>query len=300
MPNRIRPVLRSGSAGSRVLRTSHCQQGFSLVELMVGMVLGLMVIAAAAVALLASRSLAATASDANHLQQQASYALRVIGLQLRQSGSLYLNLQLPLGADGSRNAALTPGVFETAAPAVGTVRSYAPKTHALQGGDDSFATGYRRYKEPVFTQSGLAGQSRNCLGGPADASADQRLESRFSLRGHVLRCGGNDTATSPQPLLDNVAAFRLRYLRMSASGAAGQPQLQYVNANLARTDWSQVVAVEVCLVLFGARSSALPLGSGYVDCNGQWVEIAGLAAPRSGRTHRVFRNLFQLRSQGSL
>lgn len=300
MPGRIYPVLCSRSAGFRALKTVHCQQGFSLVELMVGMVLGLMVIMAAGVALLASRSVAATVSDASHLQQQASYALRVIGLQLRQSGSLYLNLQLPSSTDGRHSAALTPAAFETAAAGVGAARGYAPKTHALQGSDDSLTTGYRRYKEPVYTQSGLAGQSRNCLGGPVDASADLRLESRFSLRGHVLRCGGNDTAASPQPLIENVATFRLRYLRMHAAGAAGQPQLQYVDAQRAGSDWSPVVAVEVCLVLFGAQSGALPVGSGYVDCDGQWLEIAGLPAPRSGRMHRVFRNLFQLRSQGSL
>lgn len=285
----------------RPLAVSACrQQGFSLVELMVGMVLGLVVMAAAGMALLASRSVAATVSDASHLQQQASYALRVIGLELRQSGSLYLNLQLPARSDGSHSAALTPAAFETAAAGVGTARGYAPDTHALRGSDDSLATGRRRYKEPVFTQSGLAGQSRNCLGGPADANTDLRLESHFSLRGQVLRCGGNDTAASPQPLIENVAALRMRYLRMHAGGAGGQPQMQYVDAQQAGSDWSQVVAVEVCLVLFGTRPGPLPAGSGYVGCDGQWVDIADLAAPRKGRMHRVFRNLFQLRSQGSL
>ncbi|MDR0258920.1 MAG: prepilin-type N-terminal cleavage/methylation domain-containing protein, partial [Comamonas sp.] len=70
------------------------QQGFSLVELMVGMAVGLLVMAAASVALLASRNLSVTVSDASHLQQQASYVLRIIGLQLRQAGGLHLNLNL--------------------------------------------------------------------------------------------------------------------------------------------------------------------------------------------------------------
>lgn len=300
MAGRVCSLWRPRSASLQALRTGQRQQGLSLVELMVGMALGLLVITAAAVALLASRNLAASVSDASHMQQQASYALRVIGLQLRPAGSLFLNLQLPSGADGAHSTALTPAFFESAATAVGTARSYAPKTHALQGSDDSLSVSYRRYKEPVYTQSGHAGQARNCLGGPVDTNADQRLESRFSLRGHVLRCGGNDTAASPQPLLENVAAFRLRYLRMHADGATGQPQLQYVNAQQAGSNWSQVVAVEVCLVLFGAQAAVLPEGSGYVGCDGQWVDIASLAAPRSGRMHRMFRNLFQLRSQGSL
>ncbi|WP_232539550.1 PilW family protein [Comamonas koreensis] len=285
--------------GTRRRAMDRGQHGFSLVELMVGLALGLLVVAAASVALLTSRSLAGTVSEASHLQQQASYALRVIGQQLRPSGSLYLNLQLPAGADPTLSAALTPAAFETAAPAVGSARGYAPRADALRGSDSSLAAGLRRYKQPVFAQAGLAAQARNCLGGPVDASADLRLESRFSLRGQVLRCGGNDTAASPQPLVDNVAAFRLRYLRMQAAGAA-QPQLQYVNAQQASGDWSQVVAVEVCLVLFGRQAGPLPAGSGYTGCDGEWVELADLPGARQGRMHRSFRNLFQLRSQGSL
>lgn len=292
------PACCLGGRSVHTRQTGHWQRGLSLIELLVGLALGLAVMVAASVALLASRSVAGTVSDASHLQQQASYALRTIGLQLRQSGSLYLNLQLPVAADGSASAALTPVAFETAAPAVGGGRGYTPQTDALRGGNNSLVTGARRYKEPVFAQSGLAAQARNCLGGPVDANPDLRLESLFRLRGHVLRCGGNDTAASLQPLVDNVAAFRLRYLRMQAEGAAA-PQLQYVAAQQAGRDWSQVVAVEVCLVLFGNPSAALPAGSGYTDCDGTWVAVADLPAARKGRMHRVFRNLFQLRSQGS-
>nr|WP_312987656.1 PilW family protein [Comamonas koreensis] len=299
MPHPLHPLWAFDRVGGRCRARGRGQLGFSLVELMVGLALGLLVVAAAGVALLTSRSLAGTVSDASHLQQQASYALRVIGQQLRPSGSLYLNLQLPAGVDPSLSAALTPAAFETAAPAAGSARGYAPRADALRGSDSSLAAGLRRYKQPVFAQSGLAAQARNCLGGPVDASADLRLESHFSLRGQMLRCGGNDTAASPQPLVDNVAAFRLRYLRMQAAGAA-QPQLQYVNAQQASGDWSQVVAVEVCLVLFGRQSGPLPAGSGYTGCDGEWVELADLPGARQGRMHRSFRNLFQLRSQGSL
>ena len=92
----------------RPLAVSACrQQGFSLVELMVGMVLGLVVMAAAGMALLASRSVAATVSDASHLQQQASYALRVIGLELRQSGSL---VEVALTALSDRHQAARLGI----------------------------------------------------------------------------------------------------------------------------------------------------------------------------------------------
>ncbi len=48
------------------------QQGVTLIELMVGIALGLMVIAVAMVALMTSRSISGTVSDASAMQQQAA------------------------------------------------------------------------------------------------------------------------------------------------------------------------------------------------------------------------------------
>nr|WP_257645792.1 hypothetical protein [Ottowia beijingensis] len=64
----------------------------TLIELMVGIALGLMVVAVATVALMSSRSVSGTISDASTMQQQASYAFSVIGRQVRQAGSVELNL----------------------------------------------------------------------------------------------------------------------------------------------------------------------------------------------------------------
>ncbi|MBS0291029.1 MAG: prepilin-type N-terminal cleavage/methylation domain-containing protein, partial [Proteobacteria bacterium] len=67
------------------------QRGVSLIELMVGVAIGLLVVAVAMGALMVSRGISGTVSDASSIQQQAAYAMRVVGLQMRQAGSLYLN-----------------------------------------------------------------------------------------------------------------------------------------------------------------------------------------------------------------
>ena len=68
------------------------QSGVTLIELMVGIAIGLMVVAVAMGALMVSRSVSGTVSDASDIQQQAAYAMRVIGAQVRQAGSLRINL----------------------------------------------------------------------------------------------------------------------------------------------------------------------------------------------------------------
>ncbi len=80
---------------------SQPQRGVTLIELLVGIVIGLLTVAVAMGALMVSRGVTGTVSDSSMLQQQAAYAFRVIGQQIRQAGSLRLNLasQKSEGAD---------------------------------------------------------------------------------------------------------------------------------------------------------------------------------------------------------
>lgn len=66
------------------LEARHRQRGVTLIRLLVGITLGLLVVAVGLGALMVSRGLAGSTSEAAQLQQQASYAFRVIGQQIRQ------------------------------------------------------------------------------------------------------------------------------------------------------------------------------------------------------------------------
>ena len=68
----------------------HNLAGISLIELLIGITIGLLVVLAALGTLIVSRGAATAISEAAELQQQASFALRGLGLQLRQTGSLEL------------------------------------------------------------------------------------------------------------------------------------------------------------------------------------------------------------------
>lgn len=284
---------------SSILRRSHIyrnrvarQYGVTLIELMVGLALGLLVIAVAVGALLVSRGISSTVSDASGIQQQAAFAMRVIGQQLRQAGSLYLN---PDPTSSAATSPLSAVVFETDATGASGANSFLQDNTLAASSATAMSVNYRRYKDSVFTSSSDISLVRNCVGGPADSSADQALESAFQLVGSELRCGGN--STTAQAIVQNVAEFQVRYIEQTvdATGTA----IQY-RAFDQVAQWRSVQGVEVCLVLYGTDVTDMPSGSSYTDCSGTAVDMTTLTGDRLKRMHRLFRNVFQVRSQGLL
>ena len=300
-------ALSTSAPGNYSLnKAPHAQRGVTLLELMVGIAIGLLVVAVAMGAMMVSRGVTGTVSDASGIQQQGAYAMRLFGQQLRQAGSLRLNRNP--GTVVAAELYLAPVAFETKATSATPLYSFdATKPEQIISGTAAPVTlvvGYRRYTEPTFISATDVSPSRNCLGGPADSSNHERLESTFWVSSkNELRCAGNPnpalasppTDTDGQPVLQNVANFQVRYLVQN--NTAGNPTLSQVDAS-GVTNWAQVQAVEVCLVLYGAEAMDLPAGSNYTDCDGTAVDMSTLTGVRARRMHVPFRNVFQLRSQG--
>lgn len=292
------PTLRYYSHISR-------QKGVTLLELMVGLAIGLLVVATAMGALMLSRGISGSVSDASSLQQQGAHTLRVIGQQLRQAGSLYLN---PDPQNGGGNDPLSVVVFEIKAKDHDGGNSFE-QTDAISGTANSLTTGFRRYADKVFqtdNANSLDVQARNCVGAPAykkpdgSINPDERVESIFSFDSSKgsLQCGGNG-ATS-QPITQNVAEFQVTYLvQTTNSGAMQYRPGSNMPTDLTDLTWRSVQGVQVCLVLYGDEVIDMPDGSKYTDCDGKAVDITTLTdSKRKNRMHLLFRNTFQLRSQG--
>ena len=292
--NRATRAYPASARGQKQSYYATQQSGFTLVELLVGMAIGLLVVAVAMGALMVSRNVAGTVSDASSIQQQAAYAMRNIGLQIRQAGSLFLNPN-PINVPGQDY--LAPVAFETkAASPGGGANAFDPRTDTISSTGSNLNVGYRRYEVPVFTGAATASLSRNCVAGPADTSLDERIESIYQQTGTALLCAGNGAAA--QPIVQNVANFQVRYLLQDITTTPGSPQMRYVDAATVGTDWNRVQGVEVCLVLYGTETVDMPTGSSYTDCDGTSVNMTTLTGARARRLHMVFRNVFQLRSQG--
>ncbi len=282
-----------------VQRTFHrsrpIQRGVTLLELMVGLVIGLLVVAVAMAALMVSRGISGTVSDASQLQQQGAYAMRVIGGQLRQAGSLYLN---PDPAEsGAASDPKQPVAFETDTTGNSQGNDFEQRnTLADSSTSTSMRTSFRRYTESVFTSTTPQALSRNCIGLPGNTSSDRSVDSTFTFQNNALVCGGN--GQTAQPIISNVAEVQFTYLEQRAS-SNGTTVLRNKAADV--KNWRCVQGVEVCMVLYGTESIDMPAGSSYTACNGTTtVDMTALTGERQRRMHLLLRNTFQLRSQGLL
>lgn len=260
------------------------QLGLTLMELMIGLAIGLLVVAVATAALMGTRSVTGTVSDISGIQQQAAYVMRTFGTQLRQAGSLYLDLGL--NADGT-------GDIDSAT----TFQLRSSTEQAITEKDGAVTVRFTGYEEPTFADNGPI--ARNCLGAPGDilAGTTETIESIFTLKGDELRCGGN--GATGQAIANRVAQFQVRYLVQGPEKA--NPTTLYANAADVN-NWDQVQGVEVCLVLFGTERIGMPTDdpdlTSYTDCTNTEVDMTTLEGNRTNRMHYVFRNVFQLRSQG--
>lgn len=266
------------------------QRGVTLVELMVGIAIGLLVVAMAMSALMVSRGVTGTVSDASSIQQQAAYAMRIIGKQLRQTGSLELDLSP--GTTAADISYLEPVAF------VIKDGDFDAETTSIEGKDNpgsneyKLSTGYSNYKEKLFPDGAEDSLARDCLGA---SPSDTLIQSNFILKDGALRCAS--ASGTAQPIIDNVADFQVRYL-LQENVSTGNPTIRYVDAATVGDNWPRVQAVEVCLVLYGAERIDMPAGSSYAGCDGTAVDMTTLTGTRAQRMHLAFRNVFQLRSQG--
>ena len=273
-------------------RSPRTQRGVTLIELLVGLVIGLLVVAAAMGTMMVSRGISGTVSDASNIQQQAAYAMRTIGLQLRQAGSLRLDLN-PAGA--AEDLAIAVVKFERKYGDFDYAKNIIRGIDEPTGAEFKLTTGYRNYKEALHGKTDDESQVRDCLG---QEPSETLIENNFVLKTatNELYCGGFQTPA--QPIAEKVANFQVRYLTQEST--AGDPQIKYATASTVGNKWGRVQAVEVCLVLYGNESIDLPAGSSYTDCDGSKVDMTKLTGQRARRMHLTFRNIFQLRSQGLL
>ena len=260
------------------------QHGATLLELLVGITIGLLTVAVAVGALVVSRGISGTVSEASQLQQQASYAFRVIGQQLRQAGSRQLD---PL---------TTPDVH---------AKFYAPNDVPVEfsgimpiSGKDAPGTtefalevNYQNIKElTVLQPTDGEYQIRNCLQEKAEAASVPlpMVSNKFkrNTTDGTLVCAGTGAA---QPIIQNVKDFTIQYLTQATDGTpSAAPTYQYVSATTAGSGWLKVYAVQVCLELEGTERIDTA-GAKYIKCDGSEVD-------RGNKLRMVFRNTYHIRN----
>ena len=241
-------------------------RGVTLLELMVGLTIGLIVSIAATGSLVYMQSSGRTVSEATRMQQDATMAFDTLGRFLRSAGSVGL---VPASND---TVTFTPQATYAALSNLG---------NAIQG--DS-ATSFR-----TAHPAGPNGVNYDCAGnGPL---AEGTLETTFEHTNRQLRCVVDG---SPHVLVDGVEQLVMHYgVRTAVDGS-----LQY-RPFAANIPWVDVQSVRVCLVL--VSRTAVPdfadLFKGgsavsYPDCNN--VNIAASIAA-DNLLRRRYTHVFSVR-----
>jgi len=284
------------------------QRGVSLMELMVGIVIGLLVVAVAMGALMVSRQVGGTVGDVSDIQQQAAYAMRTIGQQVRQAGVVRLVLYrdaLGMTEDECQNDIVCPvALIDESKRRDNELWSLVPVLSDMRyKSDNGPRLVFINVRDLEDSEVEKNVWSANCLG---DITKDGgAVYSHFIFKENMLACASSYSGKSIndeyQPVLRNVADFQTRYLMYDSKALGnGQQKIKYMETGEvhAMNGWNEIQGIEICLTLFGKERIAIPEGATYQGCSGPKEYNAITDNERRDRLHLTFRSVFQLRGQG--
>lgn len=258
------------------------EKGHTLLEWLVASALGLVVLAGALTLYRSQRETFLRSADAASMREAGAAALIVIGQQVQMAG--YAPVDQP-----ALRARVMPGVFgcQSARPVAGGPHGElrcAPASSAATAISDAIVVRYA--DDGVATWRNRWGQPTDCLGQGVERDdghgviVNQFYAALPSGREEPeLYCFGNGHAT-PQPIVEGVERLALRYWLRGASEPVGAGEVE-------RTQWSDVVAVDLCVVVRGKRADAAKT---FVDCDGRHVASPDGRRRLSLSRHLVLRN----------
>lgn len=243
---------------------SRRQRGLSLIELLVGLTIGLLVAIAAVGSLFYTKVSSTVVGDSSRLQQDASTAFRIIGMQIRQAGAR------PIENASAGNSLVqfnqSYGGLNTATLVI------LGGTNGASNAADTLVISY---------SADATVDARDCLGQiPAGAT----VINTFTVASSELRCLGSAASATTQAVIAGVEDLQVWF------GERTVDNVRYQTADNV-TDWNAVETVQVCLRLVGEA-----VGNPTVATPGC---LANQTITADGRLRRVFRQVFDLRNVGA-
>lgn len=260
---------------SATAHNPHHQHGLSLVELLVGMTLGLIVITSLGYILLSSRSTYLTQDASARLQETGRQVLDNIGRDLRLAGRVAI---IPVTTD--------------------TRIEWPSDTNAIEGTDGTSDSLTVRYQlddtgsNEIEDCNGYSAGTLDDIGTRFDITGTTKhyatVENTYSITDNSIYCDGN--GGSSQPMADNVEDLQITYGLDTDGDYAPN---QYVNANYfsnSTQNWSQVVSVRIC-VLVRSEAGATKVSQSYENCSGTST------SSNDTRLRRTFSATYNLRNR---
>ena len=303
-------LLRSSSAKSASQSVHRlAQRGLSLLELMVGITIGLLVTLAALGTVHMTKTASIAVSDSARLEQQTNMVLNLIAEQVRQAGAMNLttfsSTASPATAEENSPALVMFDMdFAALNGASSSTRKVIVEGKSISENFDSITFTYSQPVAGTATGS-YQGMAQNCAGEgaiqyPLESSSPatqspQVVSTLYAQQSNTDTTPNLYCATPgqvPQPLASNVAEFKVRYLRNNGNTAR---TLTAEQVSASSEGWAGIDGLEICLHLTGEATKAAPAAP-----NAAVKNCAGKTIANDGKLHRVARNVFQLRNSASL
>ena len=241
---------------------TNTQGGFTLIELMISMALGLVLLLVIGTVFVSSRQTFREQEDNARIQEGGRFALEILGRSIKQAG----HVEVPFND------------FKV----------------SFEGTAITGTNGAAGIADTLTMQYDGALGDQDCEGASVDA-VGEIIQNHFNLdtANAELQCSGVISATPAPPgappsgsvLLSNVEDLQIRY-GIDTNG--DQSVDQYIAAP---ADWEQVISARVCVLVRSEKTNIVSAGN-YLDCDG-----ASVAIPADRRLRRAFSATFNLRNR---
>ncbi|MEQ1536289.1 MAG: PilW family protein [Burkholderiaceae bacterium] len=266
-----------------ISRKSRTQQtGASLIELMVGITIGMLIVIAAVGTLMFTSLSSSASTDNNRLQQKAELFFRLFRLPVEQAGAM--SIASPSGNYEVEFSKDFTGLPTSLTGLPSTTQASAFGVNATGTAADTLNVAYQH-----------EGDGRDCLGNtPPAADANKRIQNRYSVNAATLEllCEGGNAVTGAQAIIDGVEDFQVVYgIKTFPSDTPLDPTTytyRFYRADQV-TNWDAISAVSICLQLRGDSTSSPSVGTLPIGC-------AGTAMPSDGRLRRAYTRIYSFRN----
>lgn len=280
----------------RLSQPQIAQAGFSLIELMVSMLIGLVVLGALFAAFSSSNRTNRTATAMAQVTEDATLAMNLIRSQVRLAG---YSRAVAVNAGTGRLTRAWAGraVFGCDGPFADLAALPNVIACGAAGASDSLSIGYEMDSTANGNSLvGADGRPLDCLGNGVAITVDGAVSyflahSRFYLNNGGLSCRGPGNANG-QLLVDNIQDWQLTY---GVTTAGGDNVVAYKTAtqiNAAPAEWAQVMSVRACLVVRSA-DEVMDAITPYQGCN----PFAAATVPADRRLYRAFTSTMTIQNR---
>lgn len=298
------------------VRRQPFNKGFSLIELLVSVAIGMVLaIVASTIYLYSKKSYNAT-SESSQMEENGRFALNLLSKYIQSAGFVMIDSKIPApqGPIDNKMRGCDFGFVNPDTPASSADLACLTATPTGTLPSASIAT----FSETdAYSSSGVIYQGFDCVGQSAipftmtTGTVTNRVSSYFSIsRTNVqtpngtstmgqLTCisdrtpqGGTATYQS-QPLIPGVEQMAFSYLLPSAVDPNTAQKATTAAAVDAAGKWSSVLAIDICVLTKTIQPSGNDTGTTYTDCYGNSI------AATASESYRTFRTTVRVRNKTS-